>query len=182
MAALDPDSTAYIADSVAPAKVDHAFASTMGVVIDVSDAMLDASDEPLSNLNRGFHRTIDVLRAATAALHRSGQAELPPILPEVGDTVLWTFEQPRFPRGRRLRIRVSGSGFVHAGVAGDNGAWAPVYNVPLVPLPEGGYEAVLPAGVNAFTFFWTEAPWAPDRPGHWERGRNGARVFAANAE
>jgi hypothetical protein len=182
MAALDPDSTAYIADSVAPAKVDPAFASRMGVVIDVTDAMLDASDEPLSNLNRGFHRTIDVLRAATAALHRSGQAVLPPSLPEVGETVSWTFEQPHFPRGRRLRIRVGGSGFVHAGVAGDSGAWAPVYNVPLVPVPEGGYEAVLPDGVNRFTFFWTEAPWAPDRPGHWERGRKGARVFAADTK
>ena len=182
MAALDPDSTAYIADSMAPASLDHAFASKMGILIDVGDAMLDASDEPLSNLNRSFHRTIDVLVAATAALDRSGQAALPPIPPDVSDTALWTFEQPRFPPGRRLRIRVGGRGFVHAGVARDDGAWAPVYNVPLLPLSEGGYEAVLPSGINAFTFFWTEAPWTPGQPGHWEHGRNGVRVFTAHGE
>ena len=94
----------------------------------------------------------------------------PPSQPEVGDTVSWTFEQPHFPPGRRLRVRVAGSGFVHAGVAGSNGAWDPVFNVPLVPLPQGGYEAVLPSGVNVFTFFWTEAPSTHERPGHWEGG------------
>ena len=57
-----------------------------------------------------------------------------------------------------------------------------VYNVPLMPLPEADYEAVLPSGVNAFTFFWTEAPWTPGRPGHWERGPRGARVFSALGE
>jgi hypothetical protein len=54
--------------------------------------------------------------------------------------------------------------------------------VPLVPLPEGGYEAVLPSGVNVFTFFWTEAPWTPGRPGHWERDRSGARLFIARGD
>jgi hypothetical protein len=49
-----------------------------------------------------------------------------------------------------------------------------VYKVPLVPLPEGDYEAILPFGVNAFTFFWTERPWTSGRPGHWE-----GRVFRA---
>jgi hypothetical protein len=67
-------------------------------------------------------------------------------------------------------------------VTGSDGAWDPIYNAPLVPVPEGGYEAVLPSGVNVFTFFWTEAPWTPGHPGHWERGRRGTRVFMARGE
>jgi hypothetical protein len=154
----------------------------VGIVIDVGDAMLGATGKPIISLHRGYHRTIDVLVAAMAAMHESGRAALPPSQPEVGHTVLWTFERPLFSPGHRLRVRVTGSGFVHAGVAGSDGAWAPVYNVPLVPLPEGGYEAVLPSGVNVFTFFWTEAPWTAGRPGHWEHGRSGARVFRARAD
>jgi hypothetical protein len=64
----------------------------------------------------------------------------------------------------------------------ENGAWDPVYNVPLMPLSDGAYEAVLPSGVNVFTFFWTEAPWAPNLPGHWERGSHGTRVFSAREQ
>jgi hypothetical protein len=99
---------------------------------------------------------------------------------DADDAVLWTFEQPSFPRGRRVRVRVGGSGFVHAGVEEADGRWTRVYNVPLVPLARAGYEAVLPVGVNVFTFFWTEAPWARGRPGHWERGP--ATVFRARGE
>ena len=99
--------------------------------------------------------------------------------PDAGDTVLWTFERTHFPRDRRLRVRVGGSGYVHAGVMRAGGTWDPVYNVPLTPLPDGGYEAVLPSGVNAFTFFWTEAPWDSGHPGRWERGPSGVRVFEA---
>jgi hypothetical protein len=119
------------------------------------------------------------MAAATNAMKESGRATLPPSGPGIGDTALWTFEQQQFPPGRRLRVRVGGSGFVHAGVRGADGTWDPVYNVPLVPLPDGAYEAVLPFGVDVFTFFWTEAPWTPGRPGHWERGRRGTRVFRA---
>jgi hypothetical protein len=173
---------AYIADSRARNRIDHAIASRVGIVIDVGDAMLAAAGTPITGLHRGYHLTMDVITAATAALHESGLAALPPSQPEVGDTVLWTFERPHFPPGRRLRVRVTGSGFVHAGVSGADGAWSPIYNVPLVPLSGGGYEAVLPSGVNVFTFFWTEAPWTPDRPGHWERGRSGASVFMARGE
>jgi hypothetical protein len=54
-----------------------------------------------------------------------------------------------------------------------------VYRVPLLPVASGGYEAVLPSGVNAFTFFWTEAPWTPGHPGHWELGRGASAVFMA---
>jgi len=182
MPALDPGSIAYIADSRARNRIDHAMASRVGIVIDVGDAMLAAPGTPITSLHRGYHLTMDAIVAATAALHESGLAVLPPSQPEVGDTVLWTFEQPDFPPGRRLRVRVAGSGFVHAGVAGSDGAWDPVFNVPLVPLPQGGYEAVLPSGVNVFTFFWTEAPWTPDRPGHWERGEGAASVFMARGD
>jgi hypothetical protein len=182
MPALDPANTAYIADSGPHNRMDHALASRVGIVIDVGDSMLAASGEPIISLRRGYDRATDVIIAATAALHESGQATLPPSPPEVGDTVLWTFERPHFPPGGRLRVRVAGSGFVHAGVTGSDGAWDPIYNAPLVPLPEGGYEAVLPSGVNVFTFFWTEAPWTPGHPGHWERGRRGTRVFMARGE
>ena len=51
--------------------------------------------------------------------------------------------------------------------------------MPLMPLTGGGYEAVLPAGVDWFTFFWTETPWTPGHPGHWERGPSGDSVFEA---
>jgi hypothetical protein len=182
MPALDPASTAYIADSRGPDRIDHAMAGRVGIVIDVGDAMLAAAGTPITSLHRGYHLTMDLIAAATAALRESGLAVLPPSQPEVGDTVLWTFERPHFPPGRRLRVRVTGSGFVHAGVSGSDGAWTQVFKVPLVPLPEGGYEAVLPSGVNVFTFFWTEAPWTPGRPGHWERGRSGARLFNARGE
>jgi hypothetical protein len=181
MPAIDPEQTAYVGDSTAPGRIDHALASRVGLVVDVGDSVLDASRKPLAGLQRGFHRAIDVLVAATRAMPEPGSAVPPAREPEVGDTVLWTFDRPDVPPGRRLRVRVSGSGFVHAGVSGDDGVWSPVYNVPLVPLPEGNYEAVLPPGVNAFTFFWTEAPWTPGRPGHWEHGRSGPRVFRADA-
>ncbi|MGH9348025.1 MAG: hypothetical protein ACRD26_12260 [Vicinamibacterales bacterium] len=182
MPALDLASTAYIADSTARGRIDHALAPKVGTVIDVGDAMMDAAGKPIVSLQRRYHSTIDVIVAATAALHESGSAALPPSQPEARDTVPWTFERPHVPPGRRLRVRVTGSGFVHASVTGSDGAWNPVYNVPLVPVPDGGYEAVLPSGVNAFTFFWTEAPWTPGRPGHWERDRNAARVFMAREE
>ncbi|MGB2714436.1 MAG: metallophosphoesterase [Vicinamibacterales bacterium] len=182
MPTVDPGRAAYIGDSRAPNGIDYAIAGGIGTVIDVGDAMLDVAGKPIISLHRGYHRTIDVFVAAIAAMHESGRAALPPSQPEVGHTVLWTFERPLFSPGHRLRVRVPGSGFVHAGVAGSDGTWAPVYNVPLVPLPEGGYEAVLPSDVNVFTFFWTEAPWTPGHPGHWERGRNGASVFRARAD
>jgi hypothetical protein len=180
--ALDPASTVYVGYSTAPGRMDDAMASRVGIVVDVGDAMLGAASRPIVGLQRGYHRTMDVIVAATHAMRESGRAALPPTPVEVGDTVLWTFERPHFPPGRRIRVRVTGSGFVHAGVTRADGAWDPVYNVPLVPVPEGGYQAVLPYGINVFTFFWTEAPWTPGRPGHWERGPSGPRVFIAGGE
>ena len=182
MPPLDPASTVCIADSTARARINQAMASRLGSVIDVGEAMLAAADKPIISLHRRYQRAIDVIVAATTALQESGSAVLPPSQPEIGDTALWTFDRRDFPAGRRLRVRVGGSGFVHAGVTGSDGAWDPVYNVPLVPLPEGEYEAVLPSSVNVFTFFWTEPPWTPGRPGHWERGRSGGRVFIARGE
>lgn len=177
MPALDPGSMVYVGDSAAPGRIDREMASRVGIVIDVGDAMLGAAGKPIIGLQRGYHRAIDVIVAATAAMHESGRTVLPPAPPDAGDTVLWTFQRPHFPPGRRLRVRVNGSGFAHAGVAGSDGAWDPVFNVPLVPLPEGEHEALLPSGVNVFTFFWTEAPWTPGHPGHWERGPGGSAVF-----
>jgi hypothetical protein len=174
---LDPTSTAFISDSRTSQRIDHAKARTVCAVIDVGDAMPTAAGRPITDLHRSYRRTLDVIVAATAALGESGSAAPLQSSPEVGDTILWTFERPHFPPGRRLRVRVGGSGFVHAGVSGPDGTWNPVYNVPLLPVPEGEYEALLPCGVNAFTFFWTEAPWTSGHPGHWERDRRGARVF-----
>ena len=78
-----------------------------------------------------------------------------------------------------MRVHVGASGYVHAGVTGPGGVWERVYEVPLVPAQRGGYEAVLPADVDAFTFFWTEPPHTPGHPGHWERHASGGRVFHA---
>ena len=171
----------YIGDSSASAGIDHAIAGRVGTVINVGDAILDVPGQSIVNLHRGYQRTIDLIITASAALKESGQANVPESPPDVGDTVLWTFQRKHFPQDRRVRIRVGASGYVHAGVASAEGTWDPVYNVPLTPLPEGDYEAVLPSGVDHFTFFWTEAPWIPGHPGHWERGSTGGRVFNAAA-
>ena len=182
MSAIDAAHTAYIVDSRAPRSLDRAKASAAGVVIDVGDAVPTAAGKPITDLHRGYLRAIAAIDCATAALRESRLAEPPQNSPDVGDTALWTFDQPRFPAGRRLRVRVGGSGFVHAGVSAPDGAWNPIYKVPLVPTPEGQYDAVLPPGVNAFTFFWTDAPWTPGHPGHWERGPSGPRIFKAEKE
>jgi hypothetical protein len=179
---LDAARLAYIGDSFAPGGIDHRMARRVGAVIDVGDAMLETPDEAIVNLHRSYLRTIELITAATVALSEFGSPTLPVAPPEVGDTVLWSFKRRQFPRGHRLRVRVGASGFVHAGVSSADGTWDPVYNVPLMPLSDGDYEAVLPSGVDVFTFFWTEAPWAPNLPGHWERGARGPRVFRARAD
>jgi len=176
---LDPEKVVYIGRSSAPAGIDPAMAARVGIVINVGDAMLERPGQSIINLHRGYLRTIDLIVAASAALNESGRAKVPESPPDVGDTVLWTFERKHFPPNRRLRVRVGASGYAHAGLARADGSWDPVYNVPLMPLTGGGYEAVLPAGVDRFTFFWTEAPWIPDHPGHWERGPSGVSVFQA---
>jgi hypothetical protein len=179
---LHPERVVYIGDSSsAPAGIDHAMAGRVGSVINVGDALLEMPGQSIVNLHRGYLRTIDLIVTASAALKESGRAKVPESPPDVVDPVLWTFERKHFPRDRRLRVRVGASGYVHAGVARAGGTWDPVYNVPLTPLPDGGYEAILPSGVDRFTFFWTEPPWMPGHPGHWERGATGGRVFKAEA-
>jgi hypothetical protein len=178
---IHPEREAYIGDSSAPAGIDHAMATRVGIVINIGDALLEVPGQSIINLHRGYLRTIDLIVTASAALKESGRAKVQESPPDVGDVVLWTFERKHFPPDRRLRVRVGASGYVHAGVARADGTWDPVYNVPLTPLPDGGYEAVLPSGVDRFTFFWTEAPWSPGHPGHWERGSEGGRVFKAAA-
>jgi hypothetical protein len=180
MPVLDPAGTVYIADSTAPAGIDPALAGRVGIAIDVGDAIPEASGMPIVSLHHSYRRTMDLIVTATQTVRDSRPTAVPPPPPEVSGTVPWTFERPYFPPGRRIRVRVGGSGFVHAGVAKGNGSWTRVYKVPLVPRLEGGYEAVLPSGVNAFTFFWTEAPWTPGHPGHWERGPAGTRIFNAH--
>ena len=178
MPVLDPAGTVYIGDSTTPVGIDHALAGRMGIAVDVGDAIGETSGRPVVGLHHSYRRTMDTIVSATATLRDSWPTAVSPPS-DVGGTVLWTFEQPHFPPGRRIRVRVGGSGFVHAGVARANGSWARIYEVPLVPLAEGGYEAVLPSDINVFTFFWTEAPWTPGRPGHWERGPGGNRMFKA---
>ena len=178
---IDPEKVIYLGDSSDLAGLDQSMAGRVGIVINVGDAMLEMPGQSIVNLHRGYLRTIDVIIAATAALHESGRARVPESPPEVGDTVLWTFEQKYFSQHHRLRVRVGASGYVHAGVTHADGSWEPVYNVPLTPLPDGGYEAVLPSGIDVFTFFWTEVPWTPGHPGHWESGPGGGRVFKAAA-
>jgi hypothetical protein len=181
MPALDPAGMVYIGDSTAAGGFDSELAGKSGVAIDVGDAIPESSERPLLNVHHSYRRTIDTLTAATATMRAaSGSLSVQqPSPPEVAHAMVWTFEHPQFPLGRRIRVRVNGSGFVHAGVAGPDGTWNRVYRVPLLPLPSGGYEAVLPSGVNAFTFFWTEAPWTSGQPGHWERGRGASAVFTA---
>ena len=62
MPALDHASTAYVGDSMAPRKIDHAMAERVGTVIDIGDAIDTASDEPIIILHRRYRRTIGVTR------------------------------------------------------------------------------------------------------------------------
>jgi len=179
--ALDPADMVYIGDSTAAGGFDPELASKTGVAIDVGDAIPESSEKPLLNVHHSYRRTIDTLMAATATM-RAASGSLPiqePSPHEVAHAVVWTFEHPQFATGRRIRVLVTGSGFVHAGVAGPDGTWSRVYRVPLLPVPSGGHEAVLPPDVNAFTFFWTEAPWTPGHPGHWELGLGASAAFMA---
>lgn len=178
---IDPLKAVYIGDSSTPAGLSHAMTGKVGFVIDVGDTTIKAQEQFVSRLHCAYLRMVDLIIAASTALNESEQAKVPELSPDVGDTELWTFERKYFPSNRRLRVRVAGSGYVHAGIARADGNWDPVYNVPLMPVMGGEFEAILPAGVDRFTFFWTEAPWTPGHPGHWERQSQGGRVFEAIA-
>jgi hypothetical protein len=179
MPPMDPTGLVYIGDSTAVGSFDPALVRKSAIAINVGDAIPESSDRPLLSVHHSYRRTIDTLMAATAAMRDSAfpHAVQPPSPTAVVDARLWTFEHPQFVTGSPIFVRVDRSGFVHAGVAGSDGVWNRVYRIPLLPRPGGGYEATLPAVVNAFTFFWTEAPWTPGHPGHWERERGRRGVF-----
>jgi hypothetical protein len=173
---LEPHQLIYLGDSYSVGGIDESMAGTVGIVINVGEPIFTLPGQFL-NVVGGYRRAIDVFAIATAALRDSGRATPP--APDAGtrDAVLWTFADKRPPPGRRVRVRVGASGYAHAGVAQPDGRWDPVYNVPLTPQPDRSWQALLPQQVNAFTFFWTEPPRSPGHPGHWERERQGGRVF-----
>src|SRR5262249_39910389 len=148
MPALDLAGVVYIGDSTAVGGFQAELAGKSGVAIDVGDAIPESSEKPLLNIHHSYRRTIDTFTAATATMRTaSGSFQVhQPSPPELADPTVCTFEHPQFPPGRRIRVRVNGSGFVHAGVASRDGAWNRVFRVPLIPMPSGGYEAVLPFG------------------------------------
>ncbi len=176
---LDTAEMMYLGDSYQVEGIDHPMAGRVDVVVNVG-AAVTGMPGAFVNARRGHRFTIDVLELAAAALRDAGAdtatAATPPVPQGDGDA-LWTFARKWFPQGRRVRVHVGASGYVHAGVTGPGGVWERVYEVPLVPAQRGGYEAVLPADVGAFTFFWTEPPHTPGHPGHWERQASGGRVF-----
>ena len=129
------------------------------------------------NLGGGYRRTVEMFTAATAALQARGQARPAAAGQPAGDVTVWTFEYQDFPAKGRVRVRVGAAGYVHAGLTRAGGRWDRVYEVPLIPAPDGAFEAVLPRGIDAFTLFWTEAPDTPGHPGHWEREDQGGRIF-----
>jgi hypothetical protein len=129
------------------------------------------------NLGGGYTRTVEVFTAAAAALQAPGRVPPAAAGRQAGVAAVWTFQQQDFPAQGRVRVRVGATGYVHAGLTQAGGRWDPVYHFPLVPAPDGMYEAVLPPDIDAFTFFWTEAPQTPGHPGHWEREDQGGRIF-----
>jgi hypothetical protein len=173
---LDPHQLIYLGDSYSVGGIDESMAGTVGIVINVGEPISGMPGQFL-NLVGGYRRAIDVFAIATAALKDSGRAKPPGPDAGTSDAVLWTFDNKAPAPRRRVRVRVGASGFAHAGVAHADGRWDPVYNVPLIPQPDGSHEALLPPRVNAFTFFWTEPPRSPGHPGHWERQQQGGRVF-----
>ena len=173
---LDPHQLIYLGDSYSAGGIDESMAGRVGIVINVGEPIFSMPGQFL-NLVGGYRRAIDLFAIATTALKDSGRAKPPASDAGTSDAVLWTFDNKLLPPGHRVRVRVGASGYAHAGVAHPDGRWDPVYNAPLIPQPDGSCEALLPPRVNAFTFFWTEPPRSPGHPGHWERQRQGGRVF-----
>jgi hypothetical protein len=172
---LPPDVTRATSTGGTSTKKPYAAASITSAAL---VGYLDAGGK-FVNLGGGFMRTVSVFTAVADALRASGRAP-PPAPEQIGDGTVWTFEQTAFPAQGQVRVRVGASGYVHAGITHADGRWDPVYEVPLIPRPEGGFEAALPPDVGAFTFFWTQAPATPGHPGHWEREERGGRVFQSS--
>ncbi len=177
---LDPGQMMYVGDSFGAGGIDRPVVGKVGVVVNVGPQMPDMPGK-FVNLGGGFMRTVSVFTAVADALRASGRAPPPAAAEQIGDATVWTFDQRAFPARGRVRVRVGASGYVHAGITHADGRWDPVYEVPLIPRPEGTFEAVLPPDVDAFTFFWTQAPATPGHPGHWEREERGGRVFRSSA-
>lgn len=173
---LDPGQMMYLGDAFGPGGIDRPVAGKIGLVVNVGPHM-PGMPRTFVNLGGGFTRTVGVLTAAAGALRASGRAPPPAVPEQAGDAAVWTFEQQVVPARGQVRVRVAAGGYVHAGVTHPDARWAPVYDVPLLPAPGGAFEAVLPADIDAFTFFWTQAPATPGHPGHWEREDQGGRVF-----
>ena len=172
---LDPEQMMYLGDSFGAGGIDRAVAGKAGIVVNVGPHAPDVPGK-FVNLGGGFMRTVEVFTAAAGALRALGHEPPAAAGRQVGDATVWTFEHQDFPAHGRIRVRVGASGYVHAGLTQANGRWDPVYEVPLIPTPEGTFEAVLPPDIDAFTFFWTEAPRTPGHPGHWEREEQGGRI------
>ncbi len=173
---LDPGQMIYLGDAFGPGGIDRPVAGKVAVVVNVGLHM-PAMPGTFVNLGGGFTRAVGVLTAAAGALRASGRVPPPAVPEQAGDAAVWTFERQAFPALGRVRVRVGASGYVHAGRTHAGGRWAPVYNIPLIPAPDGAFEAVLPPDADAFTFFWTHAPRTPGHPGHWEREDQGGRIF-----
>ena len=173
---LDPEQMMYLGDSFGPGRIDRPVAGKAGIVVNVGP---HAPGMPgtFVNLGGGYRRTAEVFTAAADALSMPGHAPRAAAGQQASDTAVWTFEYQDFPAQGRLRVRVGATGYVHAGLTRADGRWDPVYEVPLIPTPDGAFEAVLPSDIDAFTFFWTEAPATPGHPGHWEREDQGGQTF-----
>ena len=146
--------------------------------------MPETTGEPLSGLHRRYRRTIDTIVTMTAAMRDSGatvgerSAASGPR--QVSDTALWTFEQPRFPTDRRVRVRVGGSGFVHAGIEEKDGLWCRVAD-RLCTFRRGLPETIAAqAGIKLFSFL-SRNPADQAALSTWERGPGGTRLFRAGA-
>jgi hypothetical protein len=176
---LDPHQIIYLGDAFGAGGIDRPVAGKVGMVVNVGPRM-PGMPGTFVNLGGGFTRTVQILTAAADALRASGHAPGPAAPQRIGDATVWTFQDQAVPSRGRVRVRVGASGYVHAGVTHADGRWAPVYEVPLVPVSAGAFEAVLPPDVDAFTFFWTQAPRTPGHPGHWEREEQGGRIFRAS--
>ncbi len=176
---LDPGQMMYLGDAFGAGGIDKPVAGKVGLVVNVGPPVPGMPGKFL-NLGGGFTRTVSMFTAAAEALRASGHAPSPAAAEQIGDATIWSFEHQVFPAHRRVLVRVGAGGYVHAGVTQPGGRWAPVYEVPLIPTPEGAFEAVLPPDIDAFTFFWTQAPGTPGHPGHWEREERGGRIFQAS--
>jgi len=175
---LDPQEMVYLGDSFGPGGIDRPVAGKVGLVVNVGPPA-PGLPGTFVNLGGGFRRAVSVFTVAAGALRASGRAPSPAATEQTGDATVWTFGHQAFPGHGRVRVRVGASGYAHAGVTQPDGRWDPLYDVPLIPTPQGAFEAVLPPDVDAFTFFWTEAPATPGHPGHWEREEQGGRIFPA---